>query len=225
MKQLLLIATLGCMAAGDCSAQDRRYDYTGSFIPKFSAYSVTDAESGLGIAAEYRLHPFLSLQAGIDFITPLVQQGATGGAGFRIRPEGRIYIPHRGPWRHQRHFDFYGGLEISLKYIHTDFEEWQLRDDLYGNTYQQYYAFGTRNFAFGPVFRLGIQWYIGPARRLVIDAAAGCGPVFNAISVQDKGYPLPDLHPRYEEALSYNKYQGVSATLNFDVRIGYRFGK
>lgn len=204
-------------------SQERRYDYTGSLIAKMAPFSVTDAEVGFGLAMEYRAHRFLSVQMGMDYLSPLLQQSAKSGAGFRLRPEGRFYLPHRARRKTPGRFDTYAGLEFTVKYIHTNFGEWTRQEDKYGNTYQQYSAYSSTNFAFGPIFKLGFQWYPGKARKLVLDAVVGVGPVFNNIQLQNNGYPISDQRPLYDDGFSYNKYAGTAAYVNFDFRIGYRF--
>ena len=200
------------------------YDYTGNWILKANALSVTESDMGIGVGGEYRIHPTLSLQLEAGFAMSGHQESSVRSLdAFSFRPELRIYLPHRHR-RDQAHADLYTGLEFTFKRANTHFSEWEKETDDQGNTYQRLYDYKTRNITFGPIFKLGVQMYIGAARRLVIDIGAGAGPTVNQVSYTGN-QPLLKAHRDiiHIDPFSLNKRSGIYAHTQVDLRIGYRF--
>lgn len=208
-----------------CSLPARagRYDYTGSWILKLNTLAVTESDIGFGIGGEYRFQDILALQLEAGY-AGYGQDGLSIQAlnALSLRPEFRVYLPHPGR-RRASHVDPYAGLEFTLKYAKTHFAGWNNYQDDQGNSYQRYSDYKTKNFTFGPVFRFGVQMYFGSARKLVADLGLGIGPTFNQVSRQGT---LPPDRPKgtiYIDPFSFNKYSGVRAHAQLDLRIGYRF--
>ncbi len=200
------------------------YDYTGSWIIKANALSITQSDLGIGIGGEYRIHETLSLQLEAGFaMTSHEESSVRSLHAFSLRPELRIYLPHRHR-RDKARADMYTGIEFTLKRANTHFSEWEKEIDDQGNTYQRLYDYKTRNITLGPIFKFGVQMYIGAARRLVIDIGAGAGPTVNQVSFTGNQPLLKENRDiRRRDPFSMNKRAGIYAHTQLDLRIGYRF--
>ncbi|PSK95115.1 DUF3575 domain-containing protein [Taibaiella chishuiensis] len=217
-----------CLLAMVCfysmTARAGAYNYTGSWILKANMMSLSESDIGLGICGEYRLEDALSIQLEAGYAPYSHQESSVRSLNaFSLRPELRIYLPHRHRSKIAR-ADMYTGLEFLIKQANTHFSEWQKETDNQGNTIRRLYDYKTRNFSLGPVFKLGVQMYIGADRRLVIDIGAGAGPVLN--QVRHTGQPPPPLQQNdliRIDPFSMNKRSGIYIHPQLDLRIGYRF--
>jgi hypothetical protein len=208
-----------------CSLPARagRYDYTGSWILKLNTLAVTESDIGFGIGGEYRFQDILAFQLEAGYAgygqEDLSIQSLNA---LSFRPEFRVYLPHPGR-RNASHVDPYAGLEFTLRYSKTHFAAWRNFEDDLGNSYQRYSDYKTKNFTFGPVFRFGLQMYFGSARKLVADAGFGIGPTFNQVS-REGDAPVDRSKGSFNiDPFSFNKYSGIYAHAQLDLRIGYRF--
>lgn len=199
------------------------YDYTGSWILKANVLGITESDLGFGIGGEYRFHNFLAFQLEANYAGYGQEELSIQSLNaLSLRPEIRAYLPHPGRKATAR-VDMYAGLEFTFKYAKTHFAEWNTYQDDQGNSYRRYSDYKTKNFTFGPVFRFGLQMYFGTARKLVADAGFGIGPTFNQVSRQGDQPPDRDQGNFNIDPFSYNKYSGIYAHAQFDLRIGYRF--
>lgn len=223
INRIQLSLLLACTLLFNIPAKAGDYDYTGSWILKLNALGITESDIGFGVGAEYRFHNILSLQLEAGYATfgqeelPIQSLNA-----YSFRPELRIYLPNPRRRKNVR-INMYTGLELTMRYARTHFAEWRTVQDDQGNTFQRFTDYRTKNFTFGPMARMGMQMYFLSSRKLVADLGFGIGPYFNQVTYQGDIPPEPvrsglDIH-----IFSNNKYSGIYAHGQIDLRIGYRF--
>ena len=204
-------------------AKAGEYDYTGSWILKLNALGITESDIGFGIGAEYRFHNILSLQLEAGYATYGQEELSIQSLNaYSFRPEIRIYLPNPRNRKNVR-VNMYTGLELTLKHARTNFAAWYTYQDDQGNTFQRFMDYRTKNFTFGPIVRMGMQFCFTSSGRLVADLGFGIGPSFNQVSYQGDIPPEPvrsglDIH-----IFSHNRRSGIYAHGQIDLRVGYRF--
>lgn len=198
------------------------YDPAGSWVVKLNALGITESDIGFGIGAEYRFHNILSLQLEAGYATYGQEELAIQSLNaYSFRPEIRIYLPN--PRRRKNaHVNMYAGLEFTLKHARTHFAAWYTYNDDQGNSYQRLTDYRTRNFTFGPMVRMGMQFSFTSSGKLVAELGFGIGPSFNQVSYQGDIPPEPVRSGFDVHVFSHNRRSGIYAHGQIDLRVGYR---
>lgn len=219
MKHLLLACCL--LFVGGIAVAQEKYDIKKKTIPSQKGWllnttlsSFTEPEGGPSLGMEYRFSETVAV--GLDatallYVLPDTYNDGMNRKGYRIRPEIKFFPS----WWRNEHRSFY----ISLMGLYKD-----IRYD------EQFYSYdGTNNNAYivrqKKIVRalsanMGIQRYLGPDHRILLELYAGMGVRYRTITPGEPNeyYYITDrIGPFSIDEDGYNPQ------IAFGFKLGYRF--
>jgi hypothetical protein len=174
--------------------------------------SLTEPEAGPAVGLEYRFSESVSVAldgTAILYTLPDVYDYGTNRSGYRLRPEIKFYPSW---WRNERR-NFYVSLMGTYKDVRYDELFYNFQDD-------KPYTVRQKKISRAISANIGIQRYIGSARRFMIELYVGTGIRFRRTT---PGYEEGYVEDEYElRNLSIDE-DGYNPQFAFGFKLGYRF--
>lgn len=178
MKKIAALLVCFLCATSSTFAQQNIDDK--QVILKFAPFKLISPEVNVSFSAERRVNSKFSYQLQADYTiidANNAQQLNYSSGGFRLIPEARYYYSNT----QNNMTGSYIGINMMYKYLRKSYEEFIIRTDGAGQSYQELTPMWQKKQVLAPHLLMGWLFYLGQSKKLSIDVNAGLGARYRFI--------------------------------------------